>query len=284
MIELQGATLGYGRHVVSEGLDIQVPEGSLTMIVGPNGCGKSTALKAMARLLKPSAGAIVLGGADIHSLGAKELARKLGLLAQQSNVPDGIRVAELVARGRFPHQSMLRRWTGDDEAAVAEAMRITGVESLSGLAVDRLSGGQRQRVWIAMVLAQETPVLLLDEPTTFLDLSHQLDIMELCRELTSQRGRTVVAVVHDLSQACRYATHLIAMRDGGVVAAGPPADVVTPELIREVFEVDAHVSYDAEAGAPVVTPLRTLRRSAAEGPAGVVERDRDPQPVPEHRP
>ena len=260
MIELRDATLGYGATTVSSGLTLEVPPGSVTMIVGPNGCGKSTALRALARLVRPSEGAVVLDGADIRSLSARQLARRLGLLSQQASAPDGIRVAELVARGRYPHQGALRRWSADDEAAVAEAMRLTGVSELSELPVDRLSGGQRQRVWIAMALAQETPLLLLDEPTTFLDLAHQLDVLELCRELAAA-GRTVVAVVHDLSQACRYATHLIAMRDGAVVAAGPPAEVVTPELVREVFDVEAAIGTDPVSGLPSVLPLRTVRAS-----------------------
>lgn len=265
MISLQQVTLGYGRRPVSEGLDLHVPEGSVTMVVGPNGCGKSTALKALARLLAPVSGTVILDGADIRSLRTRELARRLGLLAQQSMTPDGIRVAELVARGRYPHQRMLQRWSGEDERAVAEAIRITGIEELQTLPVDQLSGGQRQRVWIAMVLAQQTPLLLLDEPTTFLDLAHQLDIMELCRELVHTQGRTVVAVVHDLSQAARYATHLIAMRDGAVVAAGPPGEIVTEELIREVFGVEAKVLLDEESGTPVVIPLRTMCGSERRG-------------------
>lgn len=259
MIRILDATVGYGGPPVSTDLTIEIPENSVTMIVGPNGCGKSTALRTLARLLAPSAGSVLLDGSDIRSMKTKELATRLGLLAQQSSVPDGIRVAELVARGRYPHQSLLRRWSDEDDHAVADAMAITGVTELSAMQVDQLSGGQRQRVWIAMVLAQQTPLLLLDEPTTFLDLAHQLDVLELCRALVEERNRTVVAVVHDLAQAARFASHLIVMSEGAVVSAGAPADVVSPQLIRDVFDVEARVGIDAETGVPTVIPLRTLR-------------------------
>ena len=225
------------------------------MVIGPNGCGKSTALRAMARLLAPQAGAVLLEGRDIRELSTREVARRLGLLPQQSIAPDGIRVAELVARGRHPHQGPFRQWTEADEAAVADAMERTGVAAYSGLPVDQLSGGQRQRVWIAMVLAQETPVLLLDEPTTFLDLTHQLEILDLCQHLTRVGDRTIAAVMHDLGHACRYADHLIAMRNGSVIAAGPPGEIVTTELIQEVFDVDAMIIPDPVTVTPLVIPL-----------------------------
>lgn len=259
-IELQGTTLGYGAVPVSSGLDLTVPDGALTMIVGPNGCGKSTALRAMARLLAPHGGTVLLDGGDIRQLRTKELARRLGLLPQQTTIPSGIRVAELIARGRHPHQSPLRQWSRDDEDAVAEATAITGLTSLAARPVDQLSGGQRQRVWIAMVLAQQTQVLLLDEPTTFLDLTHQLDILQLCRRLVTEQARTVVAVMHDLAHACRFADHLIALKDGALVAAGPPEQVVTAEFVREVFDVDAIVVPDPVAGTPLVVPITGARR------------------------
>lgn len=260
MIELADATLGYGRTPVSSGLNLLVPERSFTMIIGPNGCGKSTALRAMSRLLTPQTGSVLLDGGDIRQLKTRQLARRLGLLTQQPTSPEGMRVAELVARGRHPHLGLLQQWSDADENAVADAMDITGVASLAGHPVDQLSGGQRQRVWIAMVLAQQTPLLLLDEPTTFLDLAHQLSILELCRNLVAEQGRTVVAVVHDLSQACRFATHLVAMHEGAVIAAGAPSHIVTPSLVREVFGVEAMIIDDPVTGTPLVVPV-----SAREG-------------------
>jgi iron complex transport system ATP-binding protein len=254
-VELKAVTLGYGRRPVITELDLVIPAGQLTVVVGPNGCGKSTALRAMARLLSPQRGAVLLDGRDIRDLSTRQVARRMGLLPQQSMVPEGIRVAELVARGRYPHQGLFQQWSEADEMAVADAMAQTGVSSYSSVPVDQLSGGQRQRVWIAMVLAQETAVLLLDEPTTFLDLTHQLEILDLCRHLTNAGDRTVVAVMHDLGLACRYADHLVAMRDGAVVAAGPPAQIVTAKLIREVFEVEAIVVPDPVSGTPLVIPM-----------------------------
>jgi ABC-type cobalamin/Fe3+-siderophores transport system ATPase subunit len=253
-VELKGVTVGYGHEPVSTDLDLAIPSGKLTMIIGPNGCGKSTALRTLARLIRPQAGTVLLNGHDIRELSTRQVARRLGLLPQQSIAPEGIRVAELVARGRHPHQGPFRQWSEADEAAVAEAMDRTGVTAYAGLPVDQLSGGQRQRVWIAMTLAQETPVLLLDEPTTFLDLTHQLEILDLCQHLTRAGDRTIVAVMHDLGHACRYADHLIAMRDGAVTAAGPPTDIVSSDLIRDVFDVEAMIMPDPISRTPLVIP------------------------------
>jgi iron complex transport system ATP-binding protein len=250
----QSATLGYGRSPVSTGLNVAVPDGEFTVIIGPNACGKSTLLKALARMLKPSAGQILLDGHAIHKQPTKAVARRLGLLPQSPIAPDGITVADLVARGRHPHQGLLRQWSREDEAVVAEAMASTGVDDLAARGVDELSGGQRQRVWIAMVLAQQTPLLLLDEPTTFLDITHQLEVLDLCAELHRQ-GRTLVAVLHDLNQAARYATHLIAMRDGEIVAEGPPAEIVTAAVIEKAFDLPCRVIEDPETGTPLVIPL-----------------------------
>ena len=248
------ATLGYDGRVISDALSVSVPDESFTVIVGANACGKSTLLRGLSRLLKPAAGQVVLDGEMITNYRAKEVARRLGLLPQSSLAPDGITVADLVARGRYPHQGLLRQWSEDDEHAVAHAMDATGVTSLSGRLVDELSGGQRQRVWVAMVLAQQTNILLLDEPTTFLDIAYQIELLELFTDL-HQEGRTLVAVLHDLNHAARYASHLIAMKDGAVVAEGSPSDVVTAELVEEVFGLRCLVVPDPVVGKPTVVPL-----------------------------
>ncbi len=229
-------TLRYEQRTVSTALSVAVPDGSFTAVIGPNACGKSTLLRALSRLLMPDAGDVILDGRSIRDLDAKSVARRLGLLPQTSIAPSGIKVVDLVARGRFPHQSFFRQWSKKDEDAVATAMRATNVIDLGDRMVDELSGGQRQRVWIAMLLAQDTPILLLDEPTTYLDISHQIELMDLLADLNAQ-GRTVVAVLHDLNQACRYASHLIAMRDGAIIGEGAPCDIVTTDLVRDIFGI-----------------------------------------------
>lgn len=256
-LRTDAVSLGYGDRVVVDGVSLEIPTGRTTAVVGPNGCGKSTLLRGMGRLLKPTAGSVVLDGEDIHALPTREVARRLGLLPQTPIVPEGVSVLELVERGRHPHQGLFRTWGRMDEAAVASALERTDLVDLAHVPVDSLSGGQRQRAWIAMVLAQETSVLLLDEPTSFLDVAHQLDVHDLVRELCDDHGVTVVMVLHDLGMAGRYADHLVAMRDGRVVAEGPPEVVVTPEVIEAVFGVAATVLTDPVTGAPVVVPRRT---------------------------
>ncbi|MFD9423516.1 MULTISPECIES: ABC transporter ATP-binding protein [unclassified Streptomyces] len=258
-------TLGYDQRIITENLSVAIPDNSFTVIVGPNACGKSTLLRALARMLKPRAGQVLLDGQAIHRMPAKKVARTLGLLPQTSIAPDGITVADLVARGRYPHQGLLRQWTPEDERVVVESMASTGVGELSDRYVDELSGGQRQRVWIAMALAQQTPLLLLDEPTTYLDIQHQIDVLDLCAELHEDRGRTLVAVLHDLNHAARYATHLIAMRDGEIIAEGAPSDIVTAELVERVFGMRCQVIDDPETGTPLVVPASRRARRAAAG-------------------
>ncbi|MFI9065389.1 ABC transporter ATP-binding protein [Streptomyces sp. NPDC053429] len=257
----RNVTLGYDQRVIAEDLSVEIPDNSFTVIVGPNACGKSTLLRALSRMLKPSAGQVLLDGQAIASMPAKKVAKTLGLLPQSSIAPDGITVADLVSRGRHPHQGLLRQWSKQDEQVVAESMAATGVAELAGRAVDELSGGQRQRVWIAMALAQQTPLLLLDEPTTYLDIQHQLDVLDLCAELHENQGRTLVAVLHDLNHAARYATHLIALRGGVVVAEGPPAQVVTAELVEEVFGLRCQIIEDPETGTPLVIPAARKART-----------------------
>jgi iron complex transport system ATP-binding protein len=247
-------TIGYDKKTISEHLDLVVPESRFTAIIGPNACGKSTLLRALSRLLKPRHGEVLLDGRDIHSRPAKEVARRLGLLPQSSIAPDGITVAELVARGRFPHQKLIRQWSAEDETAVVAAMAATGVTDLSGDLVDTLSGGQRQRVWVAMVLAQQTPIVLLDEPTTFLDIAHQIELLELCVRLNREQNTTMVAVLHDLNQAARYADHLVVMKAGAIVAQGDPREVMTAELIEDVFALGCRIIDDPETHTPLVIP------------------------------
>jgi ABC-type cobalamin/Fe3+-siderophores transport system ATPase subunit len=256
-----GLTLAYDKRTITRDLDVAVPDGSFTVIVGPNACGKSTLLRALARILKPASGTVVLDGEPIAGWPAKKLARTLGLLPQSSIAPEGITVADLVSRGRYPHQGLLRQWSREDERVVGASMEATGVAALADRPVDELSGGQRQRVWIAMALAQETPLLLLDEPTTYLDIAHQIEVLDLCARL-HEEGRTVVAVLHDLNHAARYATHMIAMRDGAIVAEGEPGSVVTAELVEEVFRLPCRVIECPETGTPLVVPAARAARLA----------------------
>lgn len=249
-------TLGYPRQdsPVLREVTAEIPPGAMTAIVGPNGCGKSTLLRALGRILRPQRGTVDLDGRVVADFSSKEFARQVGFLAQGAVAPDSITVGDLVSRGRFPYQGIVRQWSREDEQAVVRALHGTGTWELADREVTELSGGQRQRVWIAMVLAQDTDVLLLDEPTTFLDLGHQLEVLELCRRLNTDTGTTIVAVLHDLDQAARYADHMIAMCDGEVVAVGSPEQVLTAETVARLFGVDTVIGTDPETGTPTVVP------------------------------
>lgn len=260
-------TLGYGGVPIIDGLSLEVLAGKITAIVGANACGKSTLLRGLARLQKPSAGTVLLDGADIHGQPSRAVAQKLGILPQMPQAPAGITVAELVERGRTPHRGPFGRRTRDDDDAVARALRETGTLELAERAVDDLSGGQRQRVWIAMALAQETDVLLLDEPTTYLDLAHQVEVLELLRRLNAERGTTVVMVLHELNLAARYADHLVAMTHGAIVAQGVPSETLDAELVRRVFGLEALVVPDPVSGTPLVVPLGGYPHPAHPGVA-----------------
>lgn len=251
----ENLTLGYGKKIIVRDLSVSIPDGHFTAIIGPNGCGKSTLLRTLSRLMSPVEGSVFLDGEQIQRFASKEVARRIGLLAQNATTPGDITVQELVSRGRYPHQQLFTRWRKEDNEAVKRAMQATGITDLAQQSVDTLSGGQRQRAWIAMVLAQETSIMLLDEPTTWLDISHQIDLLELLSELNRTQGYTLAAVLHDLNQACRYATHLIALRDGEIVAQGAPKEIVTPDLIARIYGMRCMIIDDPVAGTPLVVPL-----------------------------
>ncbi len=267
-LEASNLTLGYDGSPIIQGLDLQIPPGRITALVGPNGCGKSTLLRGLARLLKPQGGAVYLDGKAIHRLNTRDVARQVGLLPQSPLAPEGLTVRELVAQGRYPHQQWFQQWSAADEAAIHQALAITGMATLADRPLETLSGGQRQRAWIAMALAQETEILLLDEPTTFLDLAYQLEVLDLLHEL-NQGGRTIVMVLHDLNQACRYADHLVALRDGTIVAQGPPHAVMTAALVQQVFGMACRILEDPVAGTPLCVPIGRKHRPARPF-AGVV--------------
>ncbi len=252
-------TLGYGDRIVVREVSVAIPDGQVTVVVGPNACGKSTLLKGLARLVRPQGGSVLLDGQEIHRRPTKDVAQVLGLLPQNPIAPDGVAVADLVGRGRHPHQGVFTRWTAEDRAAVEEAMALTGTADLAHRAVDELSGGQRQRVWIAMALAQGTDLLLLDEPTTYLDVAHQVEMLDLLAGLNERRGTTIVMVLHDLNLSARYADHLVALCDGSVVAEGAPREVVTEDIVRRVFGLDNRVIDDPVSHTPLVVPVSRHR-------------------------
>ncbi|GAB3817785.1 ABC transporter ATP-binding protein [Kribbella italica] len=247
--------VGYDQREIIHDLSVRIPTGRITVIVGANACGKSTLLKTLARLLKPSRGTVMLDGKSIQQVSTREVATKLGLLPQSPTAPEGITVADLVGRGRYPHQGWIRQWTKADDEAVAAAMISTDVLEIADRPIDELSGGQRQRVWIAMALAQETGILLLDEPTTFLDLTHQFEVLDLLVDLNRSEERTIVLVLHDLNQACRFADHLIAMKDGAIVCEGNPREVITEQIVEDVFGLSVKIIPDPVAGTPMVVPI-----------------------------
>lgn len=264
-------TLAYEERRVVADLDLEVPDGRVTVIVGPNACGKSTLLRALGRLLRPRGGAVLLDGRALSRIPTRTVAQSIGLLPQTPVAPEAITVADLVSRGRQPHQHWWQQWSQEDERAVTDAMHRTDVTALAGRPVDELSGGQRQRVWIAMALAQETDLLLLDEPTTYLDISHQVEVLDLIRQLNLERGRTIVAVLHDLNHAARYADHLVAMKAGRIVAQGSPAQKVTADLVRDVFGLESVVVPDPVTGGPLVVPGTPWQREQRDDSARLSE-------------
>lgn len=248
-------SLAYDGTPVIVDLDLAIPVGKITALVGPNGCGKSTLLRGLARLLKPRSGKVYLDGTDIFKRSTKAVAKRLGILPQGPVAPEGLTVRDLVAQGRYPYQNWLQQWSKDDEILVEKALLITGITELAERSLDTLSGGQRQRAWIAMALAQDTEILLLDEPTTFLDLAHQVEVLDLLYELNQSEGRTIVMVLHDLNQACRYADHLVAVRQGQVYTKGEPRQVVTEAMVRDVFGLECRIVPDPVAGTPMCVPM-----------------------------
>jgi iron complex transport system ATP-binding protein len=254
-------SLAYDGVVIVDHLDLAIPAGQITALVGPNGCGKSTLLRGLARLLKPIAGTVYLDSTSIFKLSTRDVAQRLGILPQSPTAPEGLTVRELVAQGRYPHQSWLQQWSSNDDHLLEQALSITSLLELADRPLDTLSGGQRQRAWIAMALAQNTPILLLDEPTTFLDMAHQLEILDLLYDLNQMEGRTIVMVLHDLNQACRYVDHLIAIKAGRVYAQGQPATVMTEAMVQAVFGIDSHILQDPVTQTPMCVPVGRRARS-----------------------
>lgn len=254
-LRAEGATLGYGETVVARDLDFAVADGAVTSIIGPNGCGKSTLLRALGRLLRPRSGQVLLDGRPIARTPPRQVARTVAVLPQAPQAPPGLTVGDLVMRGRHPHQSWYRQWSASDAGEVARALEMTGMAGFAERPLERLSGGQRQRAWISMALAQGTDLLLLDEPTTYLDLAHQIEVLELVRALNRDHGRTVVMVLHDLNLAGRYSDLLVAMRDGAVRSSGTPGEVLTPDLVAETFGLECKVVPDPVSGSPLVVPV-----------------------------
>jgi iron complex transport system ATP-binding protein len=276
VMEAKSLSLGYGAMPIFEQLDLPIPKHKITVLIGKNGCGKSTLLRSFARLLKPSGGSVLLDGQDIYTQPTKEVAKRLSILPQGPSAPEGLTVLQLVKQGRYPHQTWLKQWSAEDEKAVKAALEATGMTPFTDKPVDALSGGQRQRAWIAMTLAQETGTILLDEPTTYLDMTHQIEVLELLAELNEREQRTIVMVLHDINLACRYAHHIVAVSGGTVYAEGPPSVIVTEQLIQDVFAMQCRLIQDPVYGTPMCIPLgtRAARAAVEETSAGnVLERE-----------
>lgn len=266
-ITTEQLTLSYGKNIIIDELDLAIPKGKITVLIGGNGCGKSTLLRSAARLLKPISGTILLDGEEIASMPTKEVAKKMAILPQSPSAPQGLTVLQLVKQGRYPHQTWLKQWSSEDETAIQNALASTGLLDLQDRPVDELSGGQRQRAWIAMTLAQNTETILLDEPTTYLDMTHQIDILDLLFELNELEQRTIVMVLHDLNLACRYAHHIIAVKDKGVYAQGAPENIMSSELVRHVFGMDCQIITDPLFGTPLCIPYGKGRSILERSPS-----------------
>jgi iron complex transport system ATP-binding protein len=262
-LSARGITVGYGGEPVVHDLTVEIPDGQVTTIVGPNGCGKSTLLRTLARLLPPSSGQVVLDGAPITSMGTRDIATRLSLLPQSPIAPEGLLVRDLVGRGRHPHQRWFAQWSRQDEEVVEAALTMTDTSDLRDRPLDQLSGGQRQRAWIAMTLAQDTDLMLLDEPTTYLDLAHQVEVLELVCRLNRERARTVAMVLHDLNLAARYSDLVVVMHEGRIVTQGSPTEVFTTEMLSDVFGLEAEILPDPRTGLPIVVPVSSSANPAA---------------------
>jgi iron complex transport system ATP-binding protein len=254
-INTQSLSLGYGDKLIINEMNIEIPKGEITVFIGANGCGKSTLLRSVARLLKPQSGSVLLEGKAISTMSSKDVARKMAILPQSPVAPEGLTVYQLVKQGRYPYQSWLKQWSSKDEEKVQKAIEATNLTDLKDQAVDELSGGQKQRAWIAMTLAQDTDVILLDEPTTYLDMTHQIEILDLLFDLNEFENRTIVMVLHDLNLACRYADNLVALKNGAIHAQGRPEDIITPELVQHVFSMECQISFDPIFGSPMCVPF-----------------------------
>ncbi|MDQ0216157.1 iron complex transport system ATP-binding protein [Oikeobacillus pervagus] len=254
-LKTEALSLSYGNTLIIDKLNLTIPKGEITVFIGSNGCGKSTLLKSLARLLKPLNGSVILEGKSIAKIPTKEVAKSLAILPQSPEVPEGLTVLQLVKQGRYPYQSWLKQWSKEDEEAVQRALQATRMTDLAERTVDSLSGGQRQRAWIAMTLAQETDIILLDEPTTYLDMTHQIEILDLLFELNEKEKRTIIMVLHDLNLSCRYAHHIVALKDKKIYDQGRPEEVINCELVKEVFQMDCQVTRDPLFGTPLCIPF-----------------------------